>query len=106
MIDEQHVDDVFSRFLRAGNSNDDIKQLYEVLPYLSAEQIRVLTLYNALAKKYNSAVLQEISDSIHRYAKSNRKTGFRFTRLIESYSLYKHFRGYKASHNTNNDGEL
>lgn len=103
MIDEQHVDDVFSRFIRNGNSSDDIRQIYETLPYLNNEQIKVLTLYNALAEKYDSPVLREISESIHRYAKTNRKTGFRFTRLIESYSLYKHFRGYKASSNIDNE---
>lgn len=99
MLDEQHVNDVFSDFIRSGNTSDDINQIYNTLPYLNHEQIRVLTLINALAEKYDSPVLREISDSIHRYAKNNRKTGFRFTRLIESYSLYKHFRGYKASSN-------
>lgn len=103
MLDEQHVDDVFSSFIRNGNSNDDIKQIYETLPYLNYDQIKVLTLINALAEKYDSPVLKEISDSIHLYTKNNRRTGFRFTRLIESYSLYKHFRGYKASSNMNQD---
>ena len=99
MIDEQHVDEVFSNFIRSGNQSQDIKQIYETLPYLTHDQIRVLTLYNALAEKYDNPVLKEISDSIHRYAKSNRRTGFRFTRLIEAYSLFKHFKGYKASSN-------
>jgi hypothetical protein len=103
MIDEQHVDDVFSSFIRSGNQSQDIKQIYDTLPYLSKEQIRVLTLYNALAEKYNNPTLREISESIHRYAKSNRKTGFKFTRLIEAYSLFKHFKGYKASSNIGNE---
>lgn len=105
MLDEQHVDEVFANFIRSGNTSDDIRQIYETLPYLTKDQVRVLTLYNALAEKYNSPVLREISDSIHEYNKHNRKTGFRFTRLIESYSLYKHFRGYKASSNIDPNGD-
>lgn len=103
MLDEQHVDNVFSDFIRSGNTSDDIRQIYNTLPYLNYEQIRVLTLINTLAEKYDSNVLREMSDSIHMYAKSNRKTGFRFTRLIESFSLYKHFRGYKASSQVGDD---
>lgn len=99
MIDEQKVDDIFSSFIRSGTGSDDIKQIYETLPYLNNEQQRVLTLLAALAKKYDSPVLHEMSDKIHLYARNNRKTGFRFTRLIESYSLYKHFKGYKMSGN-------
>lgn len=99
MIDEQKVDDIFSSFIRSGNGSDDIKQIYETLPYLTQDQQRVLTLYNTLAVKYDSAVLRELADKITIYAKKNRKTGFRFTRLIESYSLYKHFKGYKMSGN-------
>lgn len=97
MLDEQKVDDIFTGFLKSGSGSDDIDQLYNTLPYLTQDQQRVLTLINALAEKYNSPVLREMSHSITRFAKSNRKTGFRFTRLIESYSLYKHFKGYKMS---------
>lgn len=106
MLDEQKVDTLFSDFIRSGNSSDDIKQIYETLPYLTREQMRLLTLINTLAVKYDSPVLQELSDSIHKYSKVNRKTGWRFTRLIESFSLYKHFKGYKASSsmNENKDG--
>lgn len=104
MIDEQKVDDIFSNFIRSGNSSEDIKQIYETLPYLDADQQRVLTLVNTLAVKYNSPVLQELSDSVHKYAKNNRRTGFRFTRLIESYSLYKHFKGYKMNGSINDEG--
>jgi hypothetical protein len=103
MLDEQKVDDIFSEFIRSGNGSDDIKQIYETLPYLNNAQIRVLTLYRSLATKYNSDVLKEISEAVTAYLKANRKTGFRFTRLIESYSLYKHFKGYKASSNMSDD---
>jgi hypothetical protein len=103
MLDEQKVDEMFTDFLRSGNSNDDIKQIYETLPYLSQDQQRVLTLYKSLAVKYDSPVLHEIADKITTYSKTNRKTGFRFTRLIESYSLYKHFKGYKATSNIGED---
>jgi hypothetical protein len=99
MLDEQKIDDMFATFLTSGNGSDDIKQIYETLPYLSHDQQRVLTLYKSLAVKYDSPVLHEIADKITQYSKSNRKTGFRFTRLIESYSLYKHFKGYKATTN-------
>lgn len=103
MLDEQHVDDIFSSFIRSGNGNDDIKQIYETLPYLTQDQIRALTLISAIAVKYDSPVLHEIVDKIHQYSKKNRRTGFRFTRLIESYSLYKHFKGYKANANMGED---
>jgi hypothetical protein len=99
MLDEQKVDEIFTDFLRSGNSSDDIKQIYETLPYLNHDQQRVLTLYKSLAVKYDSPVLHEIADKITKYSQTNRKTGFRFTRLIESYSLYKHFKGYKATSN-------
>lgn len=106
MLDEQHVDQVFSNFIMNGNQSDDIKQIYNTLPYLNYEQQKVLTLINTLAVKYDSDVLRELSESIHSYSKGNRKTGLRFTRLIESYSLYKHFKGYKASSQLNGgDGQ-
>lgn len=105
MLDEKHVDDMFASFIRSGNSNDDIQQIYETLPYLTRDQIRSLTLINTLAEKYDSDVLRELSGSVHRYSKNNRKTGFRFTRLIESYSLYKHFKGYRASSQIGNDSD-
>lgn len=96
MLDETHIDDVFSAFIRSGNGSDDIKQIYETLPYLTRSQIHSLTLIQALSVKYNSPVLESIVKSVSDYSKANRKTGFRFTRLIESYSLYKHFKGYQA----------
>lgn len=97
-MNEEKVSDMFAEFLQSGNQGgQDIKQLYEVMPYLNNEQQRMLTVINTLAKKYNSPVLKEMSDSIVEYARTNRKLGFRFTRLIESMALYKHFKGYKAS---------
>lgn len=103
MLDEQKVDEIFSNFIKSGNTSDDIKQIYETLPFLNADQQRVLTLLRALAVKYDSVVLAEMADKITLYAKTNRRTGFRFTRLIESYSLYKHFKGYKATSNLGDD---
>ncbi|MBY6272393.1 MAG: hypothetical protein CW346_09310 [Bacillaceae bacterium] len=97
MLDEQKIDDIFSRFIRSGSGSDEIKQIYETLPYLNNDQQRVLTLLNTLAVKYNSDVLREMAVKITAYAKQNRRTGFRFTRLIEAMSLYKHFKGYKMS---------
>lgn len=98
MLDEGKLDDIFSEFIRNGNgSGDDIKQIYNTLPYLNFEQQRQLVLVSALAEKYDSPVLREVVSKVEVYARKNRKTGFRFTRLIESYSLYKHFKGYSAS---------
>ena len=98
MLDDQHVNDVFSDFIRNGNQgSDDIKQIYETLPYLNSDQIHCLTLLSALSVKYNSEVLKDVVNNVKNHAMQNRKTGFRFTRLIESYSLYKHFKGYQAS---------
>lgn len=105
MLDETKVDDIFTTFLKSGQGSDDIEQIYNTLPYLTHDQQRVLTLLNALAVKHDSQVLKEMSDSITRYAKTNRKTGFRFTRLIESYSLYKHFQGYRMSGNVGEEGK-
>ncbi len=99
MLDEQKVDDLFSNFIRSGNGSDEIKQIYETLPYLNYQQQQILSLYSGLAEKYDSVILRELVSKIHQYSASNRPTGFRFTRLIESYSLYKHFKGYKASAN-------
>jgi len=67
--------------------------------------MRVLTLLNTLAAKYDSEPLRAMSKSITDFAKSNRKTGFRFTRLIESNSLYKHFKGYRLSGSVGEDGK-
>ncbi|PJO40621.1 hypothetical protein [Lysinibacillus xylanilyticus] len=98
MLDESHVDDLFSDFIRSGNAgSDDIKQIYETLPYLTQDQMHSLSLLSALAVKYNSDVLRDIVDTVTEQSKGNRRTGFRFTRLIESHSLYKHFNGYRAS---------
>lgn len=105
MLNEEQLDNMFAEFIRGGQQGEDgIKQLYEVLPYLTTEQQRVLTLYRSLAVKYDSPVLHSICDSITNYAKSNRRLGFRFTRLIESVSLYKHFKGYQASAKVGQDG--
>jgi hypothetical protein len=104
MLDENKVDDIFTSFLRSGNGgSDEITQIYETLPYLGNDQQRVLTLLNALAVKHDSEVIKEMSKSILAYAKTNRKTGLRFTRLIESYSLYKHFKGYQMSGNVSEE---
>lgn len=106
MLDEQHVDDVFSQFVRSGNGSDDIKQIYNTLPYFTRDQIRCVTMLKALGTKYESPTLLAIADSVTTYAQSNRKTGFRFTRLIESYSLYKHFKGYQAKANIGENEQL
>jgi hypothetical protein len=104
MLNEEKLDDIFASFIRTGQQgSDDIKQLYEVLPYLNSDQQRCLTLYRALAVKYNSPVLHSICDSIIKHSKENRSLGFRFTRLIEAFSLFKHFKGYQASSKINND---
>lgn len=97
MLNEERVADMFADFIQSGQGEDNIKQVYEAMPYLNTNQQRVLVLYRALAKKYDNAVLFEICESIERYAKTNRKLGFRFTRLIESMALYKHFQGYRAN---------
>lgn len=98
MLDEGKLDDIFSDFIRSGTGNgDDIKQIYNTLPYLNFEQQRQLVLLSSLAEKYDSPVLREIVNKVEVIAKRNRKTGFKFTRLIESYSLYKHFKGYSAN---------
>lgn len=98
MLDEGKIDDIFGEFIRAGTgSGDEIKQIYNTLPYLNPEQQRQLTLIAALGEKYDSPVLRGIVENIEKYARKNRRTGYKFTRLIESYSLYKHFKGYSAS---------
>lgn len=97
MINEEKVNDMFASFIQSGESGQEIKQIYEALPYLDKHQQRVLTLYRALAIKYDSKVIKEIADAITQFAKTNRKLSFRFTRLIESMALYKHFKGYQAS---------
>lgn len=102
MIDEAKMDDIFASFIRSGSGSDDVRQLYEVMPYLSPQQQRVLVLYRSLAVKYDSKVLHEIVDGIVSYAKSNRKTGFVFSRMLASWSLYKHFNGMRMS-STNPD---
>lgn len=97
---EEQIDDIFADFINNQTADESIKQLYEVLPYASHEQQRIIILYRTLAKKYDSKALQEMADSLERLAKSNRKLGFQFTRLVEAFSLHKHFKGYKASANT------
>lgn len=97
MLREEQVSDMFADFINQGQGEDNIRAIYEVMPYLNSDQQRVLVLYRALAVKYDNKVLHEISEAIEEYAKTNRKLGFRFTRLIESMSLYKHFQGYRAS---------
>lgn len=103
MLTEEKVSDIFADFIQSGQGEDSIRQIYEAMPYLNTDQQRVLTLYRSLAKKYDNKVILEIADSIEKYAKTNRKLGFRFTRLIESMSLYKHFQGYRASSRIDGD---
>lgn len=104
-IFEEKINDLFADFINGSQSDDSIKQLYEVLPYSSNEQQRIIILYRSLAEKYDSDVLREMADSLERLAKSNRKLGFSFTRLLEAYSLHKHFKGYKASSSINENKE-
>lgn len=104
MLNDEKVNDMFADFIVSGQTGgQEIEQIYNVLPYLNFNQIRVLTLYSALAVKYNSPVLTELVKRIEDYSKSNRKTGIRFTRLIESMALYKHFKGYRASASLGDD---
>jgi hypothetical protein len=102
---EEQISDIFAEFVNGSQTDDTIKQLYEVLPYCSHEQQRIIILYRTLAVKYQSPALQEMADSLERLAKHNRKLGFSFTRLLEAYSLHKHFKGYKASSNVTENKE-
>lgn len=101
MLNEEQLDNVFADFVTSGNGDESIKQLYNVLPYLDNNQQRTLTLYRSLAVKYDNDVLHSICDSITTYAKTNRKLGFTFGRLLESFALKKHFQGYRATGNMN-----
>lgn len=98
---EEQINDIFADFINGGQPDESIKQLYEVIPYASHNQQRIIILYRSLAVKYNSKVLMEMADSLERLAKNNRKLGFTFTRLVEAFSLHKHFKGYKASSSVN-----
>lgn len=100
---QEQIDDLFADFINGQQSDESIKQLYETLPYLTQDQQRVLTLYSSLAVKYNSPVLRDMATNIETFAKKNRRTGIRFTRLLEAFSLFKHFKGYKASSSSMND---
>lgn len=105
MLNEEKLDDVFAQFLQSGSGSDDIKQIYETLPYLNKDQQRIITLYRSLAVKYNSAVLHEIADTIERHASKNRHAGWSFTKRLEANALYKHFQGYRATGNMNEAGQ-
>lgn len=96
---EEEINDIFADFINGGQPDESIKQLYEVIPYSTHEQQRIIILYRTLGVKYNSEVLLTMADNIERLAKENRKLGFTFTRLVEAFSLHKHFKGYKASSN-------
>lgn len=102
-IDDSIIDEKFQSFIRTGSGENELKQLYETLPYLDHDQQRTITLISNLSVKYDSQTLADLRDRILQFSKENRKTGFRFTRLIEALSLYKHFKGYKASHSTNKE---
>jgi hypothetical protein len=106
MIDESKMDDIFAQFIRSGSGSDDVRQLYEVMPWLTPSQQRVLVLYRSLAVKYNSPVLHEIADRITEYARSNRKTGFGFSRMLSAWSLYKHFNGLRMTSRGGEDTKL
>lgn len=99
MLNEEKLDNIFSDFLVAGMKQEgqDIRQLYEVLPYLRSDQQRVLVLYRSLAVKYNSPVLKEICEAIEEYARSNRKLGMSWSRNLSSYSLMKYFKGMSGA---------
>lgn len=99
LLNEQKISDMFGDFVKSGDqqAGQDIKQLYEIMPYLNQNQQRVLTLYSTLAVKYNSPVIQEIVKKITSYAGTNRKLGYTFKRNLEAIALYKHFQGYRAS---------
>lgn len=103
MIKEEQIADLFADFVQSGNGSNELKQIYETLPYVNYSQMRVLTLYRTLAKKYDSVVFQEMADSITTFLQENRKTGFSFTKRIEAMALYKHFNGYRATGNMNED---
>lgn len=104
-IDDSIIDDKFQSFIRTGNGETELKQLYDTLPYLDHDQQRVLALLSNLSVKYDSAALADLRDKIITFSKENRKTGFRFNRMIEAISLYKHFHGIKASHSTNKEDQ-
>jgi len=99
MLNEEKLDSMFADFLVSGMQTEgqDIRQLYEVLPYLTSDQQRVLVLYRSLAVKYNSPVLHEIAQAIEEYARSNRKLGVTFARNLSSYSLMKFFKGMSSN---------
>jgi hypothetical protein len=98
LVNEQKVTDIFAEFIRSGSDGgQDIKQLYEIMPYLNQNQQRVLTLYSTMAVKHDSKVIKEIVTKIVYYASTNRKLGFTFKRNLEAISLFKHFQGYRAS---------
>ena len=99
-IFEEQIDDIFADFINNQAPDHSIKELYDILPFATHHQQKIIVLYRTLAKKYNSPVLTEMAQNIERLAQTNRKLGFTFTKNIEAYSLYKHFKGYKASSST------
>lgn len=107
MLNEEKLDNIFADFLVAGMKQEgqDIKQLYEVLPYLTSSQQRVLVLYRSLAVKYKSQVLTEIAEAIESYARSNRKLGMSWSRNLSSYSLMKYFKGMSSNLRSPNNGD-
>ena len=97
---EEQINDIFADFIKGNQVEESVQDLYEILPYATSDQQKIITLYKTLAVKYDSPVLKEMAINLERLAKDNRKLGFQFTRLIEAFSLYKHFKGYKASSST------
>lgn len=99
MLNEEKLDDVFAGFIQAGmrQEGQDISALYEVLPYLTSSQQRVLILYRSLAVKYDSPVLKEMVKAIEEYSSKNRNLGMLWSRNLASYSLMKYFKGMSGS---------
>lgn len=105
-MEQKQIDDFLVDWINSGGEgNDEIKQLYESIPFLNETQQKTIVMYRSLGKKYGSEVLTDIADKVEDIASRNKPIGFRFSRMLEAVSLHKHFKGYRMSTSRKDDSQ-
>ncbi|NLI63734.1 MAG: hypothetical protein GX367_03265 [Bacteroidales bacterium] len=97
----EKLDEIMLDFYK-GSGQNDISELYKSIEFFSDGQKKVYNLLRTLQIKYDLPKLEILLDDLVDVEKANRKNRH-MRKLLEFYSLAKHFRGLKLQGNSGDE---
>lgn len=89
MATEDRLIELFDGFVASGNQPPIVESVYNVLPWLSPSQQRAFLRVRHLADRYGFASLRSQLDKFEAVQRSNRVTGFSFSKIVQAVSLHQ-----------------